>query len=290
MEEEKKEIPSPKKTGTKKKKAKARSLKIKYRDEGGPAEVGITSSYLKHKSYYIGNGGSIEGGGKCQIELKDADIDLVQAAFSYKEQSSCFYIQCISSHFFTMYRLPSTQKVRLHQKDFIAIARGDGYAIEEITAHPKDSLPLNMLNYKEHIDLRPEVAVSPCVGHPMLKLVGRTENVQGVPIQFEAPSPQIFTCGRLETCSSVMNSPGVSGLHFTLGYEGGIGWYIIDGVNGKSSTNGTSFAINTADLFNREPSPLVPIIGNMTFEAGVTEFTVYIYIIYIYLYIDFYWR
>ena len=194
-------------------------------------------------------------------------------------------MQCLSQHFLTIFRVQLNQRVRLHTNDYLVISRKHGYRVIEVTAISQETQPLSTEILAHQIDLHGEVrAKAPDQGSPpYLNIVGATEHVNGLSHEFvyNCNSPQqTFSCGRSDSCyCRFMNSPEISRMHCTVGYATGIGWYICDGVNNKSSTNGTFMALNTTDLYPQQPSRLMPLLGSMKFEAGKTQFIViYIYI------------
>ena len=256
-------------------------VEVKDVDTGPNIKCLCPQDFRTTDRYFLGRGTD------CWVTIPDEEMNLQQVAFTYKNES--FFMQCLSNHFITLFRVQPNQKVRLHANDYLVIARIHGYRVIEVTAISQDTQPLSTETFAHQIDLHGEVRTkAPNQGSPpYLKIVGATERVHGLSYQFvyNCNSPQqTFSCGRSDFCyCRFMNSPEISGLHCTVGYATGIGWYICDGVNNKSSTNGTFMALNTTDSYPQQPSRLMPLLGSMRFEAGKTQFIViiYIYIIYV---------
>ena len=211
----------------------------------------------------------------CNIRLESDNLVVMEWEILFNEGK--FYMRCLSGDTLTLYKVGET-RVKLRKHNYFTLGGHASFVIHELLEEEGSGYLIN----DNVFDPRP---TAPCLYSeiPQIRILEQREEGSDITIMGGGEEREyVFGVSGMAD-HQLPSQMGTSNKHFRIGYSRGFGWYIIDGVSGKPSTNGTYLAIQNYPISTilHNPHPFL-LHGIMQFQIGDLTILVFIYDIYSY--------
>ena len=217
---------------------------------------------------------------KCNIRIKSEKVQNVQGEILYNGVDGKFYMKCLSENNLTLYKVQTDTRVKLRRNNYFTLGEQVAFSIGDLQEESPD--PILSPNISDQLfDPRPMLAPT-YSQHSQIRIIEDINGGSDITIvgsgKGNVEREYVFGVSAFADYQLIKRE-GISNKHFRIGYSRGFGWYILDGIPDKGSTNGTYLALQNYDTCIDNAQPFL-LHGQMEFQIGDLALLVIIYILY----------